>query len=55
MGSEGFVFEYLYILLDAVSIAKLLRIADKPLEPYLVMMSVGLFLCIKTIGANSFG
>lgn len=46
VGSEGFVFENVYIPLEAVSIVKLLRIADIPLIPYLKMIGVGILLCI---------
>lgn len=54
MGSEGFIFENLYIPLDAVSVVKLLRIADKPLKPYLIMAVLGLLMCIGGITGKSF-
>lgn len=33
----------MYIPLDAISIVKMLRIADEPLKPYVIIMCVGLF------------
>lgn len=52
MGSEGFVFENLYIPLDAISIVKMLRIADEPLKPYVIMMCIGLFLFLGGISGK---
>lgn len=42
----GFVFENLYIPMDAVSVVKLKQIEDVPLKPYIIALLVGLGVCL---------
>lgn len=53
MGREGFVFQNLYIPLDAVSVVKLQRVEDNPLKPYLITAVIGLLFGIGGIVGGS--
>lgn len=54
VGSEGIVFENLYIPLEAVSVVKMLRVADQPLKPYLIAIGIGLLMCVGGFASRKY-
>lgn len=45
IGNGGLIFHNLYIPIDAISVVKLLQLADEPLKPYIIGIIVGIVIC----------